>query len=107
MTGAEQVPTVTLALPLEGAPEPLAGGGVVVEPGSGAVVRAVNGSIVNRGTLYLVDGIGRRYALSGGAAERLGYSEVAPVPVPLTWLAGLPEGPELNGAATAIPPGTT
>ncbi|MGF1662626.1 MAG: type VII secretion protein EccB [Kineosporiaceae bacterium] len=100
-SGVDQVPGVALARPADtSAPQgPVAP--VVVEPGAGALVRAVNGSVINRGTVYLVDGVGQRYALGGGAAERLGYADVVPVPVPLPWVESFTEGPELSGAAAA------
>jgi type VII secretion protein EccB len=98
----EEVPVVSLARLTDSAGAPGDGGTVSVEPGRGALVRAVNGSVVNRGTVFLVDNTGRRYAIGGDvgtALEKLGYGDVTPAPVPLPWLEPLADGPELTEAA--------
>jgi hypothetical protein len=77
---------------------------VEVERGRGALVRATSGGAIARGTEYLVDNSGIRYAVGAKGAEkatreRLGYAEVKPMPVPLSWMdlfADGHEGPELT-----------
>jgi hypothetical protein len=98
----DEVPVVSLARLTDPAGAPGEGGPTSVEPGRGALVRAVNGSVVNRGTVFLVDNTGRRYAVGGDVAtalEKLGYGDVTPTPVPLPWLEPLADGPELSEAA--------
>lgn len=98
----DEVPTVALARLTDPDAAPAPGSGTFVEPGRGALVRAVNGTVVNRGTVFLVDGTGRRYAVGDdttGNLERLGFAGVPPVPVPLAWVEPLSDGPELTEAA--------
>jgi type VII secretion protein EccB len=97
----DEVPSVSLARLTDerGAPGAAA---TSTEFGRGAVVRSIDGTVVNRGTVYLVDSTGRRYAVGGdtdAALEKLGYGDVVPTPVPQPWLESLQDGPELSEAA--------
>jgi type VII secretion protein EccB len=103
-----RLPTVRLAAPvgdLDGRPD----APIVVAPGRGAVFRAVSGGVVNRGTVYVVDATGYRYAVGAPATEvlaRLGFPRTEPVPVPVAWAESLADGPELSieAARQAVSP---
>ncbi|MCW2776522.1 MAG: hypothetical protein JWN17_247 [Frankiales bacterium] len=98
----DQLPSVQLAVPVDGQALPATTSDAVVEPARGALVRAVSGGIVNRGTVFLVDQTASRYAL--GAPEeqvqaQLGYAGVPLTAVPTSWLEALRDGPELSATA--------
>lgn len=103
-TDAEGAAKVLLATPSpESAAVPTSDDGsrtVEVESGHGALVQANAGSVVNRGTLYLVDASGTRYPIGGEdttvTLTRLGYADVSAADVPLTWADLFPDGPELS-----------
>lgn len=100
-TEPDEVPVVALSRLTDEDAAPT-GNGTYIEPGRGAVVRAVNGTVVNRGTVFVVDGTGRRYAVGGdtsSALDKLGYADVTPAPVPLAWVEPLADGPELTETA--------
>ncbi|WP_127841264.1 type VII secretion protein EccB [Actinomyces wuliandei] len=83
-----------------GTADQLGDGGVSVEGGSGALVRATSGG--SAGTVFLVTDAGRAWALGGDPADtlqRLGYSEEDVASVPSPWLALFPTGPELSSQA--------
>jgi type VII secretion protein EccB len=78
---------------------------VLVAPGAGAIVRSVPAQDVTTGPVYLVTDLGRRHALpDAGSRQALGFSEVAPVPMPASFIDLLAEGPALDrGAANQLP----
>lgn len=83
-----------------GAADQLGDGGVSVEGGSGALVRATSGG--SAGTVFLVTDAGRAWALGGDVADtvqRLGYSQEDIASVPSPWLSLFPTGPELSPQA--------
>jgi hypothetical protein len=85
-----------------------------VTPGSGLLYRQVQGEQAESGSVFLVTDTGLRYGVQTGgddpagdsAQTRLGYGEVAPVPVPAAWSAFLPLGPQLDVDAAAQPQGS-
>jgi type VII secretion protein EccB len=93
-----RLPSVRLAAPV-GELEVREDSPIVVEAGHGAVIRAISGGVVNRGTVYVVDATGHRYAVgvpTDGVLARLGYPDTDPVPVPAAWAESLRDGPELS-----------
>lgn len=99
---AEEVPVVELARLTDEGAAPVGGSSAVVEPGHGALIRAIAGTITNRGTVSLVDSTAQRFpfgAPEADVAERLGYADVAPTLVPLPWAEALRDGPELSEQA--------
>ncbi|AYD88944.1 type VII secretion protein EccB [Actinomyces sp. 2119] len=83
-----------------GTADQLGDGGVSVEGGTGALVRATSGG--SAGTVFLVTDAGRAWALGGDPVDtlqRLGYSEEDVASVPSPWLALFPTGPELSSQA--------
>ncbi|MGW2014941.1 type VII secretion protein EccB [Streptomyces sp. NPDC001927] len=108
--GPRTLVTVVDAAEVAGAP-PAAQPGVVtgcgtadrvsVQPGGGALVRALSGAGA-AGTTYLVAENGVKYPLPSEEAMRtLGYAGSAPVGLPSTLLTLLPTGPSLDPAALA------
>ncbi|WP_031508372.1 type VII secretion protein EccB [Streptomyces megasporus] len=105
-----------------------------VTPGSGLLFRQVQGRDTATGGVFLVTDTGLRYAVQantdsgqdeseigtdgkkkdpreavqeGNQAQiMLGYGEVRPVPVPLTWSSFLPTGPRLSTSAARQPQGS-
>lgn len=101
-THDDKAGTVSLASPVSAEALPSAEDAersVVVDSGHGALVQANGGSVVNRGTTYLVDASGTRYPLGGTVTDtltRLGYEDVAAADVPMRWMDLFPDGPELS-----------
>lgn len=111
-TEGGELPTVRLASPVgeQAVPSSVDGAGsaVLVDSGSGAVFRVVSGGVLDKGTVYLVDSSGSRYAIGSPVADtltRLGYGEVTPVAVPLPWADLFADGPELEPSRAARPAG--
>lgn len=107
-----------------------------VTPGSGLLFRQIKGSATKTGFLFLATDTGLRYAMqsngdsatedsgigsdsgaSGGkkeqvatealqAQKKLGYENVAPLPIPAEWSAFLPTGPRLSAGAANQPQGS-
>jgi type VII secretion protein EccB len=73
--------------------------GAYVTPGTGLLYRESGPG----GRVRLLTDTARRHRLPGEARERLGYRDVAPVPVPAAWSALLPAGPALDPAAAGSP----
>jgi hypothetical protein len=74
---------------------------VLVQPGGGALVRALSGAGVGS-TEYLVTESGVKYPLpSADVAQQLGYTSTAPEPVPSGLLMLLPTGPSLDPTVLA------
>jgi type VII secretion protein EccB len=99
----DRLPVVRLAAPAtdEVVYDDEVGASVQVDSGRGAVLRTTSGGVLSRGTVTLVDSSGTRYAVGSkgneeDALNRLGYGEVAPVAVPLSWMDLFPAGPELS-----------
>ncbi|WP_228980029.1 type VII secretion protein EccB [Streptomyces sp. DH12] len=116
------------------APLPTGSSSAYVTPGAGQLFRQFTGSRTDTGFLFLVTDTGLRYAMqsngdssagdsgigSSGSDEekrarlleaqqaqnRLGYKDVAPVPVPAAWSAFLPTGPRLSTSAARQPQGS-
>lgn len=79
---------------------------VRVDPGAGALVRPVAGTVAAGGVLQLVDHTGTAFALPGADADvlaRLGYAVEDVTAVPQAWLALLDVGPELTVDAAQQP----
>ena len=98
----EEVPTVELARLTSDDAAPVGGASAVVQPGYGALIRAVAGTITNRGAISLVDSTAQRFpfgAPTDEVAARLGYDGTVPTLVPLPWAEALREGPELSEQA--------
>ncbi|MBB5867555.1 type VII secretion protein EccB [Allocatelliglobosispora scoriae] len=100
--------TVDGTLPVAGARavpaaarRPLAADAVLVEPGHGALIRALATPTAPAGTLMLVTDLGVRYACADdAAAQSLGYPRGTPIAViPAGLLALLPQGPALDASA--------
>ncbi|MFB9909051.1 type VII secretion protein EccB [Allokutzneria oryzae] len=73
---------------------------VLVPPGGGALVSAQSGPGTATGSTYLITDLGVLFPLpSNEVVNELGYSGVAPLPVPTTVLAFLPTGPVLDPVA--------
>jgi type VII secretion protein EccB len=109
-TGEGEVPKVRLAEPVGAVALPTGDGSddVRVDSGSGALFRAVSGGVLDRGTIYLVDSSGIRFAVGtplGETLDRLGYGGVAPVPVPQAWADLFSDGPVLDADHAARPAG--
>ena len=101
---------------------------VYVTPGTGLLYRQVTGTSTDTGAVELLTDTGLRYPVqlngdsgagpapqaspgtgdqqSDDAQDRLGYSGVAPAPVPLSWSSLLSSGPTLSTAAAAQPQGS-
>lgn len=106
-----------------------------VTPGSGLLYRQVTGRQTTTGTVFLVTDTGLRYAVQSNhdsakdpstigvdasdratagpgqqsdieAQTRLGYGEIAAVPVPATWSEFLPTGPRLDTQSARQPQGS-
>ncbi|MEV4435078.1 type VII secretion protein EccB [Streptomyces sp. NPDC049555] len=105
-----------------------------VTPGSGLLYRQVTGRQTDSGPVFLVTDTGLRYAVQSngdsatdrsrigdapppdparpGASDadqartRLGYKDVAPVPVPANWSQFLPTGPRLDTNSAKQPQGS-
>lgn len=105
-----------------------------VTPGSGQLFRQFKGSTTDSGFLFLVTDTGLRYAMQSNgdsatddsgigssgseqekqeraqeaqqAQSRLGYKDVAPLPVPAEWSSFLPTGPRLSTGAARQPQGS-
>ena len=73
---------------------------VVVQPGTGLLIRDQPGPGVTDGARYLLVDTGVLYPLpSDDAVKILGYAAVTPTPVPAALLAQIPRGPPLDPAA--------
>ncbi len=73
---------------------------VVVEPGTGLLIRDQPAPGVADGALHLLVDCGMQYPLSSGdVAKTLGYEQVSPTPVPGAVLALLPAGQPLDPLA--------
>ncbi|MGL5911682.1 MAG: type VII secretion protein EccB, partial [Phycicoccus sp.] len=99
-------PTVTLGT-TDTEPSATARGRTVVENGSGALVRAVSGTALNRGPVLAVDQTAMAYALRPADADvlaRLGYRPGDVTPVPQAWTELLRAGPGLgvDAAGTVV-----
>src|SRR5262245_14035393 len=100
-TGEDELPTVRLATPTSEAALPSSSDdlrSVEVDSGAGAVFRATSGGVLDRGTVYLVDSTGTRYAVGQPVPvllARLGFGGVSPVAVPLPWADLFGDGPVL------------
>lgn len=109
-TEPDEDATVTLAEPTTEAAVPSDDGavlGVDVEPGHGALVRTTGSGVEKVGTTYLVDASGVHYGVGDSTdLARLGYADVAPVPVPLPWADLLASGPVLDDARARLPANT-
>ncbi|WP_030754023.1 type VII secretion protein EccB [Streptomyces griseus] len=105
-----------------------------VTPGSGQLFRQFKGSTTSSGFLFLVTDTGLRYAMQSNgdtatddsgigssgtdeekqarqaeaqqAQNRLGYKDVAPLPVPAEWSTFLPTGPRLSTGGARQPQGS-
>lgn len=80
---------------------------VVVAPARGALVRGTGDEIPDRGIVQLVDASGTTFAVPDSSTEvlaQLGYTEADVVPVPQSWLALFPAGPELTAEAASQTP---
>ncbi len=105
-----------------------------VTPGSGLLYRQVTGRQTHSGAVFLVTDTGLRYAVQSNgdsatdrsrigdepapdassagvpqadqARTRLGYGDVAPVPVPANWSQFLPTGPRLDTNSAKQPQGS-
>ncbi|MBI9114361.1 type VII secretion protein EccB [Sanguibacter suaedae] len=77
---------------------------VVVAAGRGALVRATGDSVPDRGPVQLVDQTGTVFAVPDASDEvlaQLGFTAADVTPVPQSWLALLPSGPELTTEAAS------
>ena len=75
---------------------------VYVDTGDGALVRAVSGQVLNRGTVLAIDQTATAYALEAADDEllaRLGYAPTDVAPVPQAWTALLRPGAVLGAEA--------
>ncbi len=104
---------VTLAEPVresEAVPGPQDGPRTVdVDGGHGALVQANAGAVLDRGTTYVIDSSGTRYALGGdleSVLRRLGYADAPVTDVPLKWVDLFDDGPELSPDAANDPVGS-
>ncbi|GAA0459660.1 type VII secretion protein EccB [Streptomyces olivaceiscleroticus] len=103
-----------------------------VTPGSGLLFRQFQGSDTGTGQVFLVTDTGLRYAVQGNgdsdaagspgdkdkkkseqsqdeervAQKLLGYGDITPVPVPVTWAELLPTGPRLDTKSAQQPQGS-
>ncbi|MGW4597441.1 type VII secretion protein EccB [Streptomyces sp. NPDC004457] len=103
-----------------------------VTAGSGQLYRQFQGTETTAGGVFLVTDTGLRYALQSNsdsatddkgigtsakkrkeelaeakiAQTRLGYEQLTPTPIPLTWSTFLPTGPRLSEAAARQPQGS-
>ena len=105
-----EAPVASLSAPGENAPT-IEGGlfSRAIEPGGGALVQASPGGVVGTGTVFLIDSTGTRYAVgtpadAGSSRVSLGYGEVEPRPIPLTWTKIFRDGPALTRDAAGRPP---
>ena len=110
-THEDDVPTVRLASPVTEAAVPPSTGAVrsvEVDSGAGAVFRATSGGVLDRGTVYLVDSTGTRYAVGRPVSvylAKLGYGADSPVAVPLPWADLFGDGPLLAARPASQPAG--
>jgi len=77
---------------------------VVVAAGRGALVRATGDGVTDRGPVQLVDRTGTVFAIPDASDEvlaQLGFTADDVSPVPQSWLALLPAGPELTAEAAS------
>ncbi|SDD09885.1 type VII secretion protein EccB [Sanguibacter gelidistatuariae] len=96
--------TTTDALPTTGRAE------VEVDAGKGALVRATGDQLTDQGTVAIIDQSGTVFAVPDPSTEvlaQLGYTAADISPVPQSWLAFLPAGPELTVAAASMAPAGT
>ncbi|WP_377643591.1 type VII secretion protein EccB [Oryzobacter terrae] len=94
-------PEVSLGSRAEAVPD-AERGRTVVDTGDGALVRAVSGQVLNRGTVLAVDQTATAYALEAADDEllaRLGYAPSDVAPVPQAWTELLRPGAVLGAAA--------
>ncbi|WP_305789925.1 type VII secretion protein EccB [Symbioplanes lichenis] len=111
----EDQPRVTLDAQVEPITEPVGTAGrtsngvpladrVVVEPGYGVLVRAMDSPDAPAGTLNLVTDLGLRYPLSSDDVPNvLGYGAVTVVDLPSSLVVRLPAGPALDPEAAKSP----
>lgn len=75
----------------------------IVDPGAGALVRAVGAASLDNGAVFLIDQTGSAFPITGtGETDpiaQLGFARTDVVPVPQAWLALLDVGPTLSAAA--------
>jgi len=113
-TGTHSTEIVTLMQPpagLAAAPASPKGGSalpqadrVIVNGGTGALIRAVPAPGVTTGTIYLITDQGIRYPIASTVElEALGYGTVSPVPIPTDLLDVLFIGPALSAEAATHP----
>lgn len=82
--------------------DPRAADLVLLPAGTGALVRARANSSTAGGTLFLITDWGLRFPIASvDAVARLGFRDVAPVEVPTSLLALVPQGPALDPASAA------
>ncbi|WP_240917997.1 type VII secretion protein EccB [Phycicoccus sp. HDW14] len=77
-------------------------GRTTVDTGSGALVRAVSGTVLGKGPVLAVDQTATAYAIDAADTEvlaRLGYRPDDVVPVPVAWTEMFRSGPALGTAA--------
>lgn len=80
---------------------------VVVAPARGALVRATGDEVPDAGVVQLVDASGTTFAVPDASTEvlaQLGYTARDIVPVPQSWLALFPAGPELTAESASQTP---
>jgi type VII secretion protein EccB len=74
-----------------------------VDPGAGALVRAIGVASVDNGPVFLVDQTGSAFPVTGGGDSnpiaQLGFSSSDITPVPQAWLGLLDTGPTLSAVA--------
>lgn len=94
-------PVVSLGTVSQDPPEDQRGR-TVVDTGSGALVRAVTGTVLGKGPVLAVDQTATAYAIDGADTEvlaRLGYRPDDVAPVPVAWSELFRSGPALGTAA--------
>ena len=77
----------------------------VVDPGAGALVRAIGAASLTNGPVFLVDQTGVAFPVEGTSEEnpivKLGYADTDIVPVPQAWVALLDTGKTLSVTAAS------
>jgi type VII secretion protein EccB len=76
---------------------------VLVEPGWGAIVEAVQSPQAKSGSLYLITDQGVRYATSADVLPVLGYADAKPTRLSASLVERIPEGPGLDPDAARDP----
>ncbi|MHA3705091.1 type VII secretion protein EccB [Jatrophihabitans sp. YIM 134969] len=95
-------PTVKLAASSDDPPDNRTTS-VVVDPGAGALVRAIGVASITNGAVFLVDQTGVKFPVqstdqNSDPVSQLGFSRDDIVPVPQAWTALLDDGPTLSVA---------